>query len=178
MRRSSRTPEVVLQADSKMLSGAFQTSLRAERAQNSHTLFAPALTPHPGPSSTPNVAAVARELRRTRGLDACPRLSKGMSRRLQQPTIFDFQRRTPTSRIAIRLWLEPLGRASVGESLHSRRGSRFGASISISTGCSPDERPSTVPLISRHITIVGRGRRSRVETISTEPPVTVRARLP
>lgn len=84
---------------------------------------------HPVPSRAPNAAAVASELRRTHGLGARPRLAKGMSRRLQQSTIFIFQRRTPTSCIEDSTTPEPLGRAPVEESLRSRRGSRFGASM-------------------------------------------------
>jgi hypothetical protein len=77
--------------------------------------------PHPSPSSVSSLATTARER------DACTvlrcrssALSRGMSCRPQQPTIFIFQRRTPVSRIAIRS-------LRTGESLHSRRGSRFGA---------------------------------------------------
>jgi len=101
-----------------------------KRVRNSHTSFAPTFSfctrfRQELRMQRPSLAT----LRCTHGLGAHPRLAKGMSRRLQQSTIFIFQRRTPTSCIDDSTTPEPLGRALVEESLHSRRGSRFGASM-------------------------------------------------
>lgn len=131
---------------------------------------------HSGPSRAPDAAAVASELRCTHGLGAHPRLARGMSRRLQQSTNLDFQRRTPASCIAIRLVraVKLAGRRkppfttrlplrcvdSVHTAVH-RMKPRFDGSSDI---------PS-------HLERRFLGRGPQVKVVSTEPPVTVQARL-
>jgi hypothetical protein len=127
---TSRTPEVVLAGGGRcaLRRVPYVASIKSASETPTPLSHRPFVL-HSVPSRAPNAAAVASELRCTHGLGAHPRLAKGMSRRLQQSTIFIFQRRTPTSCIDDSTTPEPLGRAPVEESLRSRRGSRFGASM-------------------------------------------------
>jgi hypothetical protein len=112
-------------------SACSQRRSRVERARNSHTPFTPALLSDPGPSRALGAAAGASELRCAHAWCAASARG-GMSRRLQQSTILFSKTNT---RVMHRDSAEgePEGR-SVEESLHSRRGSRFGASLRFHTG--------------------------------------------
>lgn len=82
-------------SEEQSLFGAFRTSLRSRARPKLPHLVRPGDRLHSGPSRAPYAVAVASELRRTHGLDACPRLARGMFRRLQQSTISVFKDEYP-----------------------------------------------------------------------------------